>query len=119
MCTVYFIFLYPTEVKEHFHVYVVTCTFQLRHEIFVPNLNVRHCAKLRDFFFPQDSKGGSQELRMLQRKNVELSSLVRKLDEKNQQLATRNAELVCLKYLSKICVVMCEEPAINGITAYI
>ena len=31
---------------------------------------------------------------MLQRKNVELSSLVRKLDEKNQQLATRNAELV-------------------------
>ncbi|XP_078358377.1 uncharacterized protein LOC144643107 isoform X2 [Oculina patagonica] len=41
-----------------------------------------------------DLKGGSQELRMLQRKNVELSSLVRKLDEKNQQLATRNAELL-------------------------
>ncbi|XP_022782887.1 uncharacterized protein LOC111323722 isoform X10 [Stylophora pistillata] len=41
-----------------------------------------------------DSKGNSQELRMLQRKNVELSSLVRKLDEKNQQLATRNAELL-------------------------
>lgn len=46
------------------------------------------------YFYLQDSKGNSQELRMLQRKNVELSSLVRKLDEKNQQLATRNAELV-------------------------
>ena len=46
---------------------------------------------------------------------MELSSLVRKLDEKNQQLATRNAELVCLKYLFKICVVMCEEPAVNDI----
>lgn len=44
---------------------------------------------------------------MLQRKNVELSSLVRKLDEKNQQLATRNAELV-----GKF-VVMCEEPAVR------
>ncbi|KAK2572312.1 RIMS-binding protein 2 [Acropora cervicornis] len=42
----------------------------------------------------QDTKPGNQELKMLQRKNVELSSLVRKLDEKNQQLATRNAELL-------------------------
>ncbi|XP_074610685.1 uncharacterized protein LOC141865174 isoform X4 [Acropora palmata] len=41
-----------------------------------------------------DTKPGNQELKMLQRKNVELSSLVRKLDEKNQQLATRNAELL-------------------------
>ncbi|XP_068745820.1 golgin subfamily B member 1-like isoform X2 [Montipora capricornis] len=41
-----------------------------------------------------DTRPGNQELRMLQRKNVELSSLVRKLDEKNQQLATRNAELL-------------------------
>ena len=71
------------------------------------------------YFFPQDSKGSSQELRMLQRKNVELSSLVRKLDEKNQQLATRNAELVRLKYLSKICVVMCEGPAISESFAYV
>lgn len=46
-------------------------------------------------------------MKMLQRKNVELSSLVRKLDEKNQQLATRNAELV-----GKF-VVMCEEPAVH------
>ena len=56
---------------------------------------------------------------MLQRKNVELSSLVRKLDEKNQQLATRNAELVCVRYQSKICVVMCEGPATSDIFAYI
>ncbi|EDO34247.1 predicted protein, partial [Nematostella vectensis] len=41
-----------------------------------------------------DRTNGSQELRSLQRKNVELSSLVKKLDEKNQQLATRNAELM-------------------------
>lgn len=44
----------------------------------------------------QDTKysNPSHELRTLQRKNVELSSLVKKLDEKNQQLATRNTELV-------------------------
>lgn len=67
-------------------------------------------------FFPQDSRGSSQELKMLQRKNVELSSLVRKLDEKNQQLATRNAELVSLKYQSKYVLssVMCEQPAVNN-----
>lgn len=50
---------------------------------------------------------------------MELSSLVCKLDEKNQQLATRNAELVCLKYQSKICVVMCEGPAISDNFAYV
>lgn len=56
----------------------------------------------------QDSKSANQELRILQRKNVELSSLVRKLDEKNQQLATRTAELVCfILYLSIIFVQSC------------
>lgn len=58
-------------------------------EHFIIN-DVYYCCML------QDPKQGSpsHELRTLQRKNVELSSLVKKLDEKNQQLATRNTELV-------------------------
>jgi len=46
------------------------------------------------FFQDPKHSNPSHELRTLQRKNVELSSLVKKLDEKNQQLATRNTELV-------------------------
>lgn len=58
----------------------------------IPTLKL--AAVLRTQTLLQDSKQGSQELRNLQRKNVELSSLVRKLDEKNQHLSTKNAELV-------------------------
>ena len=70
----------------------------------IPTLKL--AAVLRTQTLLQDSKQGSQELRNLQRKNVELSSLVRKLDEKNQHLSTKNAELVneCMHFSLLLCM---------------